>query len=181
MKTLTLSVINLDQLQHAISGRHSFDCAGGTIGSDGTTWQINDRDHSVAPLHCEIRWIEGGFCALDRCGRTYLNDNSQSLGPLTARRLLEGDRLRIGGYWLRVQFAQADARSLGYLLSAEQSTLDHWLLDAPAEPWERSAAATPLAADICSMFEPGIGNDPLAAFDAAQHTALERLIAGEHS
>ena len=183
MSTLTLSITNLDQLQHNVTARHQFDCTGGTIGSAKATWQINDRDQTVAPIHCEIRWIEGSFCVIDRCQRTYLNDSLHSLGSLTARRLLEGDQLRIGAYRLRAQLALADARSLEDLFSPEQRTLDHWLLDVPPEACQAAAAAPETVADICSAFEPGMGNDPLAALDTeaapAQQSPLERLIAGE--
>lgn len=60
MNTVTLSITNLDQLQHGVTARHLFDCKGGTIGSGRANWQINDRDQTVAPIHCEIRWIEEG-------------------------------------------------------------------------------------------------------------------------
>ncbi|MND61815.1 FHA domain protein [compost metagenome] len=183
MSTLTLSITNLDQLQHNVAARHQFDRTGGTIGSAKATWQINDREQTVAPIHCEIRWIEGSFCVIDRCQRTYLNDSLHSLGSLTARRLLEGDQLRIGAYRLQAQLAQADARSLEDLFSPEQRTLDHWLLDVPPEACHAAAAAPQTVADICSAFEPGMGNDPLAALDTeaapAQQSPLEHLIAGE--
>ncbi|WP_313711894.1 FHA domain-containing protein [Pseudomonas sp.] len=183
MSTLTLSITNLDQLQHNVTARHQFDCTGGTIGSARAIWLINDREHTVAPLHCEIRWIEGSFCVIDRCQRTYLNDSHGSLGSLCARRLREGDLLRIGACRLQVQFSQADARSLEEIFSPEQSTLEHWLLQAPTQTWQPTSAATQVVADICTAFAPGIGNDPLAALDTAtvpaQVSPLEQRIAGE--
>ncbi|BDM22950.1 FHA domain-containing protein [Pseudomonas sp. LRP2-20] len=183
MNTLTLSIINLGQLQHTDTARHQFDSEGGTIGSVGTTWLINDRERAVAPIHCEIRWIEGGFCVIDHCHGTYLNDNLDSLGPLTARRLREGDRLRIGACRLQVQLSQTEVRSLADLVSPEHSTLDQWLLDQPAQAWQPVSASSELAVEICSVFEPGMGNDPLAALDTVtrpeQENSLERLIAGE--
>lgn len=80
MNTVTLSITNLDQLQHGVTARHLFDCKGGTIGSGRANWQINDRDQTVAPIHCEIRWIEGSFCVIDHCHRTYLNGSANSWG-----------------------------------------------------------------------------------------------------
>ncbi|MFG0410003.1 FHA domain-containing protein [Pseudomonas sp. FYR_11] len=183
MSTLTLSITNLDQLQHNVTGRHRFDCTGGTIGSASATWRIIDREQTVAPIHCEIRWIEGSFCVIDRCQRTYLNDSHDSLGALAPRRLLEGDQLRVGAYRLQVQLAQADARSLEDLFSPEQRTLDHWLVEVPANARQPTSGATQVVADICSAFAPGIGNDPLAALNTmtgpAQEDPLEQLIAGE--
>ncbi|HDS0930958.1 hypothetical protein ABGT18_26865 [Pseudomonas putida] len=42
MSTLTLCIINLDQVQHTVTLRHRFDRTGGTIGSDGADWVIKD-------------------------------------------------------------------------------------------------------------------------------------------
>lgn len=183
MSTLTLSITNLDQLQHNVTARHQFDPTGGTIGSAKATWRINDREQTIAPIHCEIRWIEGSFCVIDRCQRTYLNDSHNSLGSLAPRRLQEGDQLRVGAYRLQVQLAQTDARSLEDLFSPEQRTLDHWLVEVPANARQPTSGATQVVADICSAFAPGIGNDPLAALDRetgpAQEDPLEQLIAGE--
>jgi type VI secretion system protein ImpI len=183
MSTLTLSIINLDQLQHNVTAWHEFDHAGGTVGSEGAAWRINDREGNVAPIHCEIRWIEGGFCVIDRCGRTYLNHNLGSLCALSERRLLEGDQLRVGAYRLLVQLSQDDARSLDELFSADSRALDRFILDVPAQRWPTKPTAAPKVVEICSVFDPGVGNDPLAALDAVteltQENPLDRLIAGE--
>ncbi|WP_449432101.1 FHA domain-containing protein [Pseudomonas putida] len=185
MSTLTLCITNLDQLLHTVTARHQFDCAGGTIGSEGATWLINDREQTVAPIHCEIRWVEGSFCVIDRCNRTYLNDSIISLGALPARRLLEGDRLRIGAYRLQAQCSPATAGSLEDLFNPDQRVLDQLIAEVTAEVCRSRSPATLAVAEICSVFEPGLGNDPLAALDAvtvtgpAQACPLQRLIAGE--
>ncbi|MFK3815367.1 FHA domain-containing protein [Pseudomonas sp. NPDC089407] len=183
MSLMTLSIINLEQLQHNVNARHQFDYAGGTIGSAGATWLINDREHTVAPIHCEIRWLEGAFCVIDLCQRTYLNDSLDSLGAISARRLREGDRLRIGAYRLQAQLSQADVRSLADLISPEETTFDQWMLERPAQASQPALATSEAAVEICSVFEQGVGNDPLAALDTvagpAQEDPLERLIAGD--
>lgn len=183
MSLMTLSIINLEQLQHNVTARHLFDRTGGTIGSAGATWLINDHERTVAPIHCEIRWMEGGFCVIDRCQRTYLNDSLDSLGSLAPRRLQEGDQLCVGAYRLQVQLSQADASSLEDLFSPEQRNLDHWLVEVSVNAWQPISGATQVVADICSAFAPGIGNDPLAALDSVtgpvEEDPLERLIAGE--
>jgi len=187
MNTLTLSIINLDQVQHTVTLRHRFDRTGGTIGSVGASWVINDRDHSVAPIHCEIRWIENSFCVIDHCHRTFVNNGIDCLGSLSPRRLLEGDRLRIGAYRLLVQYAHehADLHSLEDLFNPDHRVLDHLIADVPAQAWQPSLAELLPAAEICSVFEPGLGKDPMAAFDeladAGQSTTdpLQHLTAGE--
>ncbi len=137
MNSVTLSITNLDQLQHDVTARHRFDCKGGTIGSERASWRINDRAQAVAPLHCEIRWLEGSFCVIDHCHRTYLNDSSTSLETLAPRRLVEGDQLRIGAYRLQVQYAQDQActRSLEDLFNPDRRVLDRLIAEEPATPW----------------------------------------------
>ncbi|MDM3886570.1 FHA domain-containing protein [Pseudomonas sp. BCRC 81390] len=184
MSSLTLSVINLDQLQHSVTARHRFERTGGTIGSEAATWLLTDREQSVAPIHCEIRWLEGSFCVIDHCNRTYLNDSSVSLGKRPARRLVEGDQLRVGNYRLLVQCAHADAR-LDALFTPDHSVLDQLLAETSAQAWQPSPAAPQAASEICSVFSCDTGKDPLAALDAVAVTRpssenpLQRLIAGE--
>ncbi|MNN32292.1 hypothetical protein D3C81_1460120 [compost metagenome] len=122
---------------------------------------------------------------IDRCQRTYLNDSIISLGTLPARRLLDGDHLRVGAYRLQVQSAHADSGSLEDLFNLEQKVLDQLIADAPAEAWTSRPAASQTVAEICSVFAPDRGNDPLTALDAVTATGpspacpLQRLIAGE--
>lgn len=188
MRTVTLSITNLDQLQHDVIARHQFDCKGGTIGSARASWRINDRAQTVAPLHCEIRWLEGSFCVIDHCHRTYLNDSSTSLETLEPRCLVEGDYLRIGAYRLQVQYTQDQActRSLADLFNPDRRVLDRLIAQEPATPWPAKPSAPQPAVEICSVFKAAMGNDPLAALDAAadagafRECPLQRLIAGEH-
>ncbi|MEB6587542.1 MULTISPECIES: FHA domain-containing protein [Pseudomonas] len=185
MSTLTLSIINLDQVPHNVTVRCQFDAAGGTIGSRGADWLINDRQHSIAPIHCEIRWVENSFCVIDRCERTYLNDSSTYVGAYPPRRLREGDQLHIGGYRMSVQCSDADTRSLQDLFNPEYRLLDQWMADTHTEAWQPEACSSRALPEICSVFEPVIGNDPLAALDAvdaaepSRGDLLQRLLAGE--
>lgn len=189
MNTLTLSISNLDQLQHGVTARHQFDRNGGTVGSENTDWLMVDRDRRVQPLHCEIRWLEAGFCIIDRCEQTFLNESLRSLGQRSPVRLQEGDQLRIGAFRLQVHYTQDHASdpSLEELFTPGRRVLDALLADefANARQTEVTSIQTPV--DICSAFNPGIGHDPLAALDATLRTvigeqnALQQLFKGEKS
>ncbi|RWU19114.1 hypothetical protein DM813_22615 [Pseudomonas alkylphenolica] len=188
MNTLTLNICNHEQLQHGLITRHRFDRRGGTIGSRGADWVLIDPGQAIEPIHCEIRWIEGSFCAIDRCHQTYLNNTLHSLGPRAPVRLQEGDQLRIGAYRLRVHYQNhpSSTGSLETLFVSNQRLFDDLLDDTATGAWSENASApdAPTAGDICAAFEPGIGVDPLAALDAAPDTehapadALHRLITG---
>jgi type VI secretion system protein ImpI len=167
MKTLILSIVDLDPLQRTCVSRRLFDCAGGTLGSAGADWLLDDPGQTVAPIHCEIRWLEGSFCVIDRCHCTFLNEERVSLGEGRVRRLLEGDQLRIGPYRLQVQLAHTDARSLEQVLGGERSLFDIWLDDAPAGGWQPASAPTEARADLCSIFEADRVSDPLVMLERA--------------
>lgn len=191
MSTLTLTIGNRQQLQNGVTPRHRFDRSGGTIGSQGADWLLIDANQAIEPIHCEIRWIEGTFCAIDRCARTYLNDSLHSLGPRTPVRLQEGDQLSIGAYRLYVRYQEhpASAGSLEALFASGQGALEALVADLAAAAWPgvTELPGAYAASDICEAFKPGIGHDPLAALDAApngertQEDTLQRLIAGANS
>jgi len=165
MKTLILSIVDLAPLQRTRVSRRLFDCAGGTLGSAGADWLLDDPGQTIAPLHCEIRWLESSFCVVDRCHRTFLNEERICLGEGCIRRLVEGDQLRIGPYRVHVQLSHTDARSLEQVLGCDQSLLDTWLADMPAGGWQPAPLATEAKTDICSTFKADIGNDPLALLE----------------
>ncbi|QHG65087.1 FHA domain-containing protein [Pseudomonas putida] len=188
MSTLTLHVSNIEQLPHGVSRQHRFGRSGGTLGSQGADWLLIDRSLKVQPIHCEIRWTDGGYCAIDRSGHTYLNDGTRCLGIRPPMRLKDGDILRVGAYRLRVdlQTEQAIRRSLEEVFVPRQDV--HEALEASASTRPRDNAINPLphltATDVCSAFDPLPGHDPLAALDArsqpcpAKQNPLQDLITG---
>ncbi|MGJ7550715.1 FHA domain-containing protein [Pseudomonas alloputida] len=170
MSALILHVSNLDQLPHGVSRQHRFGRGGGTLGSQGADWLLIDRSLKVRPIHCEIRWTEGGYCAIDRSCQTFLNDSTRCLGKRPPMRLKDGDILRVGAYRLRVdlQPEQASRCSLEEVFVPRQNV--HEALEASASTYPRDSAIDslpPLAAtDVCSAFDPIPGRDSLAALDA---------------
>lgn len=189
MNTLDLVIGNIDRLEHGLIARHRFDRNGGSIGSGPADWLLWDRAQRIQPLHCEIRWIEGSFCAVDLCNQTYLNDSPRSLGERSPVRLQQGDRLHIGSYRVHVHCQQhsADEQSLEELFSPGQRLLAALIADAAADPWQIEVSAQKGIVDICTAFDRPLGHDPLAALDALLDTppanadALQRLIAGEQA
>lgn len=178
MNTLTLSICNLQQLQHGVIARHRFDRRGGTIGSEGAHWLLSDSAGLVAPVHCEIRWLEGRFCIIDRCNRTYLNEEPLCVGERSPRSLRDGDVMRIGPYLVQVRFPgeHAQGGALKDCFAAWPPVLDALLADGfvPAEP---AAPSRPLqAVDICKVFAQRIETDPLTALVTG---AQQTQVAGE--
>ncbi|AIR90642.1 FHA domain-containing protein [Pseudomonas cremoricolorata] len=184
MSQLILSIVNLDQLLPTVIARHSFDRTGGTIGSACADWLMDDREHSIAPAHCEIRWIEGGFCVIDCCQRTYLNDSALALDGWSARRLAEGDQLHIGAYRIRVQHSPNEAQALDDAFDPNLRGIDTLIGEWPehVQPEQNHAC---LVSDLCALLQPCADSDPLAAMPGLKDEegwskdALERLLDGE--
>ncbi|NIF28996.1 FHA domain-containing protein [Pantoea sp. Tr-811] len=185
MSTMTLSIINLGQVPQTVTARRLFASTGGTIGSNGADWLLDDRKNGVAPVHCEIRWTEGSFCVVDHCQRTYLNGSDVSLDLHYPTRLNEGDQLRIGAYRLHVRCATGETQPLEGLFNLDLRLLDEWIEHAHAQPWQPEAGPAQAFPEVCSAFAPTPGNDPLVALDAqvtatpSQRDPLQGLTAGE--
>ncbi|MFJ4445557.1 FHA domain-containing protein [Pseudomonas sp. NPDC089422] len=188
MSALTLHVSNLEQLPHGVNRQHRFGRSGGTLGSLGADWLLIDRNLKVQPIHCEIRWKEGGFCAIDRSSQTFLNDSTRCLGNRPPMRLKDGDMLRVGAYRLRVdlQPEQASRCSLEEVFVPRQGVHEALEASASSHPRDNAIDSLPplVATDVCSAFDPVPGRDPLAALDArlqacpADQNPLQDLITG---
>lgn len=99
---LSLVVENPQALEQGSQPRHRFGAQGGTIGSHGANWLLLDRGGHVQARHCEIRYEDGGYLVIDRCGQTTVNDQTHPLGLHASARLRNGDTLRVGPYRLAV-------------------------------------------------------------------------------
>ncbi|MBN3824852.1 type VI secretion system-associated FHA domain protein TagH [Burkholderia sp. Ac-20384] len=108
---LALVVSNPQALQQGTAPRHSFDMNGGTIGSQNANWTLHDRAGRVQSQHCEIRFEDGGYLVIDRCGDTRVNDQTRPLGLHASARLRNADTLHVGPYRLSVHL-DVDAHTL---------------------------------------------------------------------
>ena len=73
---MTLVVRNPEHLLHGCTANRQFDSAGGSIGSVACDWLLNDRQHAIYPLHCEIRLVE--ICSTIRTPAARLTNTSAS-------------------------------------------------------------------------------------------------------
>lgn len=106
---LKLTVINPGTTRSGASIEHSFGPQGGSIGTAGNdTWQLASHRTGAVPGHAEIRLLDGGFCLIDRSGRTYINSANQPVGRGRRARLNQGDTVSIGRYRLRADLFAAE-------------------------------------------------------------------------
>ena len=131
---LHMEVINLEACPGDMRFRHRFGPRGGTLGSAaGDQWRLPGG--GVAPSHARILQVEGRFCLMDCCGRTYINGAESPLGSGHRAVLRDGDEIRIGPFRLRV----GERAGLG---GAESGwCADQWLQGVESEPLKHHRSA----------------------------------------
>jgi len=101
---LKLTVTNPGSTRSGAGIEHSFGPQGGSIGTaESDTWQLSAHRTGAVPGHAEIRLLDGGYCLIDRSGRTYINSATQPVGRGRRARLNQGDTVSIGRYRLRAE------------------------------------------------------------------------------
>ncbi|MGE8305351.1 FHA domain-containing protein [Pseudomonas sp. B21-031] len=173
--SLTLSILNPEQLLHGSEPQHRFDIAGGTIGSQGT-WQLHDRQTHILPVHCEIAWHEGHFCIIDHSGKSFMNGSDTGLLSGTFIRLRHNDRLHIGTYQIAIRLFNEDAVRPEHCAAKNPLTA---LLTTQLCPLQ--ALGTPMT-DTSRFLQPVTTApvdelDPLALLDRAAEARIDPAIA----
>ena len=181
---LSLSVDNIEALQHGSASAHVFDANGGTIGAPGSTWVLFDPRSQVQLLHCEVLHEDGGFLIVDHSGQTIINDQTRPLGRGVRVRLSDGDRLHIGRYRISARLEDGLASSL-------DSDHDHL----PADAFDALPEAATQDAGFGDGPPPGLAEfqslaappppqgllDPLLALDAfPDGSTLTSVAPGDH-
>lgn len=180
-RRLFLMVDNPQALQQGSTPEHVFDAKGGTIGSQGASWTLSDRQGGVSAVHCEVRHEEGGFVIVDRCGHTLVNDQTRPLGANARARLSNGDRLHIGPYCIAVHLGgevpplrEFDARSMDFIAS---------LPEAGAQDLDADDRQPPGWSEFQALAEPTGPQgllDPLKALDDAPDGSAVSLDSGHY-
>lgn len=110
---LKLTVTNPGTTRSGAGIEHSFSTRGGSIGTaESDTWQLSAHRTGAVPGHAEIRFLDGGYCLIDRSGRTYINSATQPVGRGRRVRLNQGDTVSIGRYRIRAELVAGELSAL---------------------------------------------------------------------
>lgn len=108
--TLSLRVLNSDQLESGKSASCLFSTQGGTVGSsESHLWSIQDLQGNINPSQFTIQWRDGAFCLQMIAGPLFVNQS-----PLTSGagfiRLQQADEITIGKLVIKsyISFSDAD-------------------------------------------------------------------------
>lgn len=185
---LKLTIINPAAASAGASVDHRFSTRGGSIGTAANdTWQLSSQRTGAVPGHAEIRFMDGGFCLIDRSGRTYINSGSQPVGRGRRARLKHGDTLVIGRYRMRAELTDfphepveetSDTDRFDQLMDgADGELLRHRKPDSDWQGAEPMEHLQPAPGETTS-------DDPLAVWnkpqgESASNAANTCLVAGE--
>lgn len=116
LESITLVVVNSEQLEGRSSSSHVFHGEGGTLGSgDSDDWLLQDYMGQIHPRHADITKIDGKFCLVDCSGHTFINRATLPIGRDRKAALNDGDELNVGEYRLKVHLGDWCARQPGVL------------------------------------------------------------------
>jgi type VI secretion system FHA domain protein len=120
-------------------------------------WVMPDPDKLLSKKHCVVAFRNGGWAIADTSTNgTFINRDSDPLGPGQIRDLSDGDRIRFGAYEIEVRidggFGAATTRSGGYGAAPARSPFDDPFAD------DVFATRAPPAETFSSS---AFGNDPL--------------------
>ncbi|MBZ0335184.1 hypothetical protein MARI_29520 [Marinobacter sp. JH2] len=125
---LNLVITNPTEAGGGASLEHRFSANGGSIGTAANdTWRLSPHRTGAVAGHAEVRFLDGGFCLIDRSGRTYINSSSQPVGRGRRARLSHGDTVTIGRYQIR---AELQGGFVGQCELSEPNAEDHRLVNA---------------------------------------------------
>ena len=78
-------------------------------------WTMPDPDRVLSKKHCVIAFRNGGWAIADTSTNgTFLNRESEPLGPGQVRNLNDGDRIRFGAYEIEVRIVPERGVSAGF-------------------------------------------------------------------
>lgn len=161
--TLTLVVLNSEQLDINSQVQHQFDLRGGTLGaSEKDQWQLRDRLGAVLPEHARIEVVDGHFSLCDLSGQSFINGSLSPIGRDRKVILSHGDELVIGPFRLGVYLGDPTTeQDIDQVLGQRtEDVLGGWLREEKTGQPADSEAAT------------DVFNDPLLALQREQSQAL---------
>lgn len=121
---LRLLVSNPTQVASGSTREHVFGVSGGSIGSaESDTWRLSSHRTGAVHGHAEVRFVDGGFCLIDRSGRTYINSGTQPVGRGRRARLKSGDVITIGRYQLKAEMLDQERAAATFGDDIEDSSL----------------------------------------------------------
>ncbi|CDG19885.1 Conserved hypothetical protein with FHA domain (probable component of SST VI cluster) [Xenorhabdus poinarii G6] len=173
--TLSLRVLNSEQLESGKSANCQFSVQGGTVGSsESHLWSVQDQQGNIPPSQFAIKWQDGAFCL--QVLSEFVQINSAMLPPESGLILLQqGDQIKMGNLTIKIHisFSETDrvdpsTISPESLVSSYSNPLDAMMEGIPAQK-SLFARDESIAPTVMHRFS----DDPLRVLDSESLTTLK--------
>ncbi|MGV7963434.1 type VI secretion system-associated FHA domain protein TagH [Photorhabdus tasmaniensis] len=174
--TLSLRVINSDQLESGKSASCLFSAQGGTVGSsEGHLWSVQDQKGNINPSQFTIQWRDGAFCLQMIAGPLFVNQS-----PLTSDtgfiRLQQGDEITVGKLVIKSHISFSDADRIDPMMVSPESLVSSYSnpLDAMMEKDPVQDTTYTDHRSLAPTINHDFSHDPLKVLDSENLTTLDQ-------
>ncbi|MDE9480408.1 type VI secretion system-associated FHA domain protein TagH [Xenorhabdus bovienii] len=176
--TLSLRVLNSEQLESGRSASCLFSVQGGTVGSsESHLWSVQDQQGNIHPSQFSVQWRDGAFCLQVLAEPVQINN--AALTPQSSLiRLQQGDQIKAGNLSIKIHISFSDADRVDPSTVSPESLVSSYSnpLDAMMEGAVAQKAVFADDNSIAPTIQHSFSDDPLRVLDSESLTTLKQQV-----
>ncbi|MGJ0577467.1 type VI secretion system-associated FHA domain protein TagH [Xenorhabdus bovienii] len=176
--TLSLRVLNSEQLESGRSASCLFSAQGGTVGSsESHLWSVQDQQGNIHPSQFSVQWRDGAFCLQVLAEPVQIN-NAALTSQSSLIRLQQGDQIKAGNLSIKIHISFSDADRVDPSTVSPESLVSSYSnpLDAMMEGAVTQKAVFADDNSIAPTIQHSFSDDPLRVLDSESLTTLKQQV-----
>ncbi|MCP9266536.1 type VI secretion system-associated FHA domain protein TagH [Xenorhabdus sp. XENO-1] len=176
--TLSLRVLNSEQLESGRSASCLFSAQGGTVGSsESHLWSVQDQQGNIHPSQFSIQWRDGAFCLQVLAEPVQIN-NAALTSQSSLIRLQQGDQIKAGNLSIKIHISFSDVDRVDPSTVSPESLVSSYSnpLDAMMEGAVVQKAVFADDNSIAPTIQHSFSDDPLRVLDSESLTTLKQQV-----
>ncbi|MGJ0629337.1 type VI secretion system-associated FHA domain protein TagH [Xenorhabdus bovienii] len=176
--TLSLRVLNSEQLESGRSASCLFSAQGGTVGSsESHLWSVQDQQGNIHPSQFSVQWRDGAFCLQVLAEPVQIN-NAALTSQSSLIRLQQGDQIKAGNLSIKIHISFSDADRVDPSTVSPESLVSSYSnpLDAMMEGAVAQKAVFADDNSIAPTIQHSFSDDPLRVLDSESLTTLKQQV-----
>ncbi|MDC9620747.1 type VI secretion system-associated FHA domain protein TagH [Xenorhabdus sp. XENO-7] len=176
--TLSLRVLNSEQLESGRSASCLFSAQGGTVGSsESHLWSVQDQQGNIHPSQFSVQWRDGAFCLQVLAEPVQIN-NAALTSQSSLIRLQQGDQIKAGNLSIKIHISFSDADRVDPSTVSPESLVSSYSnpLDAMMEGVVAQKAVFAEDNSIAPTIQHSFSDDPLRVLDSESLTTLKQQV-----
>ncbi|MCC8380662.1 type VI secretion system-associated FHA domain protein TagH [Xenorhabdus sp. PB30.3] len=176
--TLSLRVINSEQLESGRAASCQFSPQGGTVGSsESHLWSVQDSQGNIHPSQFSIQWRDGAFCLQVLSDAVQINN--ATLTPQSSLiRLQQGDQIKAGKLSIKIHISFSESDRVDPSTVSPESLVSSYSnpLDAMMEGVSLQKSAFAKDDSVAPTVMHRFSDDPLRVLDSESLTTLKQQV-----